>query len=197
MRENSQQQRLFDPDFLGVDEATATFRWLQTNIAWKQETIFGRPAPRLNAWYAELGINYRYSGITHYGEGWLPELQAINNWVGSVAGVVFNSILLNRYRDGQDSMSFHTDAEKELGINPVVATLSFGAEREFKLRHPASKERLSYRLTHGSLLVMAGTSQHHWLHAIPKTKDVVGERISLTFRRILSAPVEQTKLNSE
>ena len=87
---------LFDPDFLGVDDATTTFRWLQTNIAWKQETIFGRLAPRLNAWYAELGINYRYSGITHYGEGWLPELQAINNRVGDMAGAVFNISILSR-----------------------------------------------------------------------------------------------------
>ena len=91
---------------------------------------------------------------------------------------------MNRYRNGQDSIGLHTDAEPELGENPVVATVSFGSERDFVLKHKATKETLTYRVGHGSLLVMGGTSQHHWLHALPKTAEEVGERISLTFRFI-------------
>jgi alkylated DNA repair dioxygenase AlkB len=102
--------------------------------------------------------------------------------------------LLNLYRDGQDSIGFHTDAEPELGVNPVVATLSFGSEREFVLKHKATKETIRYKLGSGSLLVMGGASQHHWLHAVPKTDAVVGERIRLTFRRIVgggSTPIRE------
>jgi alkylated DNA repair dioxygenase AlkB len=112
-------------------------------------------------------------------------LEEIKRAVEASAGTTFNSLLLNFYRDGKDSIGFHTDAEPELGENPVVATLSFGAVRSFVLKHKATKETLTYRLGHGSLLVMGGTSQHHWLHALPKTDEVVGERISLTFRKIV------------
>jgi alkylated DNA repair dioxygenase AlkB len=177
---------LYDPGFCPAAEADALFAWLRGDIAWKQETVRGNPLPRLNAWFADDGLRYSYSGLSHLGSGWLPELAAIKGRVENAAAA-FNSLLLNRYRTGQDSIGFHTDAEPELGENPVVATVSFGSERDFVLKHKATRETLTYRVGHGSLLVMGGTSQHHWLHAIPKTTADVGERISLTFRLIRGA----------
>jgi alkylated DNA repair dioxygenase AlkB len=98
--------------------------------------------------------------------------------------VEFNSVLLNLYRDGNDSISWHTDAEKELGINPVIASVNFGAERIFQLRHIETNERIDIPLKHGSLLIMQGELQHFWQHQVPKTKKVNSERINLTFRVI-------------
>jgi alkylated DNA repair dioxygenase AlkB len=177
---------LFDPELFTAEEADALLMRLRDEIDWRQEHIFGRPAPRLNAFIAAPGVVYAYSGITHRGEGWPEWLRPVLERVEAAAGVTFNSILLNFYRSGQDSMGMHTDAEPELGVNPVVATLSFGAEREFVLKHLRTREARRYRLGHGSLLVMGGTSQHHWLHGLPKAEAAVGERISLTFRRILA-----------
>jgi alkylated DNA repair dioxygenase AlkB len=178
-------QLLYDASFCTPEEADALFAWLRTEVPWKQEQVRGQPLPRLNAWFADDGLKYAYSGLAHIGTGWLPELEAIKRAVEATAGTTFNSLLLNFYRDGKDSIGFHTDAEPELGENPAVATVSFGAVREFVLKHKKAKETLKYRLGHGSLMVMAGTSQHHWLHALPKTEEEVGERISLTFRRIV------------
>jgi alkylated DNA repair dioxygenase AlkB len=177
---------LYDPSFCTPEEADALFAWLRDEVPWRQEMVHGQPLPRLNAWFSDAGLRYSYSGVSHLGTGWLPELAAIKETVEAVAGTSFNSLLLNRYRDGRDSIGFHTDAEPELGPNPVVATVSFGAEREFLLRHKRTRETIRYRLAHGSLLVVGGSSQHHWLHSLPKTDTTVGERISLTFRRIVS-----------
>jgi alkylated DNA repair dioxygenase AlkB len=178
---------LYDPGFCLPAEADALFAWLRSEILWRQETVHGNPLPRLNAWFADDGLRYGYSGLSHLGTGWLPGLAEIKRKVEVASAAVFNSLLLNLYRHGQDSIGFHTDAEPELGENPVVATVSFGSERDFVLRHRKTRETRTYRGGHGSLLVMAGTSQHHWLHAIPKTEEAVGERISLTFRRIRGA----------
>ena len=178
---------LYDAAFFPPAEADTWLAWLRDNVPWRQESVQGRPLPRLNAWFSDADLRYSYSGVSHLGSGWTPELAEIKRRVEATAGVPFNSLLLNRYRDGGDSIGFHTDAERELGPDPVVATLSFGSEREFVLKHKRTKETLTYRLGHGSLLVMGGTSQHHWLHAVPKTELVVGERISLTFRRISEA----------
>lgn len=176
---------LYVPALFSTEEADAHFAWLRSEMPWKQERIFNNPVPRLNAWFSDAGLEYRYSGLKHVGEGWLPELTALKEKVEAASGTTFNSLLLNLYRNGRDSISFHADDEPELGVNPVVATVSFGAEREFVLKHRTSKDVLKYRLPHGSVLVMGGTSQHHWLHALPKTTETVGERISLTFRRIV------------
>jgi alkylated DNA repair dioxygenase AlkB len=126
--------------------------------------------------------------VTHHGSGWTPELEAVKRRVEEAAGAEFNSLLLNLYRDGRDSIGFHADAEPELGTNPVVGSISLGAVREFVMRHKATREKRSLRLAHGSLLVMGGTCQHHWLHGVPKTEDEIGERINLTFRKILGDP---------
>jgi alkylated DNA repair dioxygenase AlkB len=182
---------LYAPTFFRPEKADALFAWLCTAIPWRQESARGHPLPRLNAWYADAGLRYHYSGLSHQGDGWVPELDAVRRRVADAAGAAFNSLLLNRYRDGQDGIGFHTDAEPELGENPVVATVSFGSERGFVLKHRKSRETITYRLGHGSLLVMGGNSQHHWLHAVPRTAAEVGERISLTFRRIIGVATER------
>jgi alkylated DNA repair dioxygenase AlkB len=175
---------LYVPDFYQATEPDELFNWLRTELPWRQESVRGKPVPRLNAWFADADLRYSYSGLSHVGSGWLPELEKIKQKVEVASGAPFNSVLLNRYRDGRHSIGFHADDEPELGRNPVVSTLSLGAERRLVLRHRSTKEVLRYDLGHGSLLVMAGTSQHHWLHGVPKTESPVGERISLTFRWI-------------
>ncbi len=174
----------YDASFYTPEEADSLFKWLDTQISWRQETSRGFPVPRLNAWFAEAGLRYAYSGIAHEGSGWLAELETVKQHVEAASGATFNSLLLNMYRDGKDSIGFHTDAEPELGTNPVVATLSLGSERDFVLKHTKTKEKLVVRMPHGSLLILGGISQHHWLHGIPKTTKEVGKRISLTFRQI-------------
>lgn len=176
---------LYLPGFYAPAEADALLPALVNNIPWQQLTSNGRPLPRLNAWFADEGLRYRYSGIAHEGHGWPADLAAVRRRVEAAAGARFNSLLLNRYRDGRDSIGFHSDAEPELGPNPVVATLSFGAERTLALRHKRRRERLDHALGHGSLLVLGGTAQHHWLHGISKAEAAMGERVSLTWRWIV------------
>lgn len=158
-------------------------------IAWKQErmNMYGKdlPFPRLTAWYGDNDKPYSFSGITLKPSPWTSLLLDIKNRIESLSGTSFNSVLLNRYRDGNDSISWHTDAEKELGKNPVIASVNFGAERVFQLRHIHSKKRIDVLLEHGSLLIMQGSLQHFWQHQIPKTKKKIGERVNLTFRKII------------
>ena len=176
---------LYHAHFLGRDEADALFADLELKAPWKQETSsFGRPFPRLTAYHADPGVTYRYSGVEHQAAPWPDFLLAVRRRVEEAAQAPFNSLLLNFYRDGSDSIGYHTDAEPELGANPIVPSVSLGSTRRFLLKHWVSGETLTFDLTHGSLLIMAGTTQHHWRHAVPKTKDVVGERINLTFRHI-------------
>lgn len=115
---------------------------------------------------------------------WTNTLIEIKKRIEKTIPINFNSVLLNRYRNGNDSVAWHADNEKELGINPVIASVSFGATRNFKLRHLQTKETIELLLSNGSLLIMQGALQHHWQHQIPKTKKIVGERINLTFRVI-------------
>jgi alkylated DNA repair dioxygenase AlkB len=171
--------------FFPREEADRLFEELKTATPWKQEkTSWGNAFPRLTAWYADPGLTYTYSGVTHQATAWTETLAGVRRRVGAVAGGPFNSLLLNYYRSGQDSIGFHADDEPELGTNPVVPSVSLGAVRTFVLRHNGTGQRLTYRLPHGSLLVMGGTLQHHWKHAVPKEK-AGGERINLTFRNIL------------
>jgi alkylated DNA repair dioxygenase AlkB len=185
---------LYDPAFLTVGEADSLFDLLRDTIAWKQEGPPGRQFPRLTAWYADAGVTYSYSGVTHQASPWTTELLAVKQRAESAAQCSWNSLLLNFYRDGRDSIGFHADDEPELGTNPVIGSISLGALRRFILRHPESGEKREFQLPHGSLLVMGGASQHHWRHGVPKTKRPVGPRINLTFRRILrqTAEVENT-----
>lgn len=171
-----------------VADADRLLAALQGEIAWRQEvaTIMGRkvPIPRLTAWHGEAG--YVYSGIAMAPAPWTPALVDLKACAEHHAGQGFNSALLNFYRDGRDSVAWHADNEPGLGRDPVIASLSLGAVRRFHLKHRRSGERLSLDLGHGSCLVMAGATQHHWLHQVPKTARPVGPRINLTFRRMVT-----------
>jgi alkylated DNA repair dioxygenase AlkB len=179
---------LFFPDFFSKSESDLYLHKMEENIDWKQESMnmYGKQVnfPRLTAWYGDNDKPYSFSGITLEPKTWNSELMEIKQKIEPLSNVVFNSVLLNRYRSGNDSISWHTDAEKELGLNPVIASVNFGATRKFQLRHIHTKEKLEIELTHGSLLVMKGQLQHYWQHQVPKNSKVVGERINLTFRVI-------------
>ena len=165
---------------------------LRDELAWEQREIvmFGRRVlqPRLIAWAGSLG--YRYSGQTLEPRAPTPTTAALMARVVEHTQVPFNHVLINRYRDGSDSIGLHADDEPELGPDPVVATLSLGATRRFVLkpRRARSGPSRSVDVHHGSLLVMGGTCQRHYVHGVPREADVTGERISLTFRRLLRVP---------
>jgi alkylated DNA repair dioxygenase AlkB len=170
-------------------EAGELFDQLRREIDWQQEEIllFGRrlPVPRRVAWHGDTGASYTYSGTRHDPLPWTPVLERVRSRVTGLTGAHFNAVLLNLYRDGRDGMGWHADDEPELGRDPVIASVSLGATRRFCLRHRRRKDqRLDLSLTHGSLLLMSGATQHHWVHALPKTAVPVGERINLTFRRV-------------
>ena len=175
------------PAFFAGDEADRFFASLTDSIVWRQDSIrlYGRvmDQPRLTAWYGDAGRSYTYSGLTMHPQPWTADLIQIRQRVEEVAGTSFNSVLLNRYRNERDSMGWHSDDEPELGINPVIASVSFGATRRFHLKHKTDPEqRATLDLTHGSLLLMSGPTQHCWKHQIPKSTRPHGPRINLTFR---------------
>lgn len=179
---------VFFQNFFTKRESDILFQSLREKILWRQESmsIYGKKVafPRLTAWYGNDDKPYSFSGITLNPIPWIKEIIEIKNRIEPKANVLFNSVLLNLYRDGKDSISWHTDAEPELGINPVIASVNFGATRKFQLRHLKTKEKLEIELTHGSLLIMQGELQHYWQHQVPKTNKAIGERINLTFRFI-------------
>jgi alkylated DNA repair dioxygenase AlkB len=176
------------PSFFNSAKADLLLNRLTDSILWNQESMsmYGKQVlfPRLTAWYGENDRPYSFSGLTLNPKPWTSDLLSIKSEIEQVCDCIFNSVLLNRYRNGQDSISWHTDAEKELGRNPIIASVNFGAERTFQLRHIHTKEKISMKLTHGSLLVMKGELQHYWQHQVPKEKNVLKERINLTFRVI-------------
>lgn len=177
------------PDFFTKEESVFFYNALLNGIEWQQDEIklFGKihDVPRLTALYGNADKPYTYSGITMQPKAWLPELLEIKKKIETVARVDFTTVLLNLYRNGQDSMGWHSDDEKELGLNPVIASVSFGASRIFKLQHKTDKHlKQSVELANGSLLLMQGQTQHYWKHAVPKTSKIVGPRINLTFRII-------------
>ena len=171
---------------LSSDDADRAFADLRDDIDWRQEHahLFGRkiPLPRLTAWYGKHG--YGYSGIVHEPRAFTPVLTALKSSVEQVAGTAFNSVLINLYRDGRDSMGWHSDDEAVLGPKPEIASLSLGARRRFQLKHRRRDERVAVDLDHGSCLIMRGMCQACWRHQLPKTKKEVGPRINLTFRNI-------------
>lgn len=179
---------IYIPNFYTNSKANEYLNELINNIEWKQESMkmYGKqiPFPRLTSWYGDTDKAYSFSGIKLNPHPWSNQLLEIKKDIEPLSKVEFNSVLLNRYRDGNDSISWHTDAEKELGKNPVIASVNFGAERTFQLRHRNTKKRIDIVLKHGSLLVMMGELQHFWQHQVPKTKKVKTERINLTFRVI-------------
>ena len=178
------------PQALPPGDADQRFSALRSRIDWQQEDIliFGerRRVPRLVAWHGDPGTTYMYSGTVHEPVPWTADLLWIRARVEALTGQRFNSVLLNLYRDGRDGMGWHADDEPELGRNPVIASVSLGATRRFCLRHRRRKDlKLDLLLPHGSLLCMGGATQHHWVHALPKTRRPVGERINLTLRLVV------------
>lgn len=176
----------FDKDFMPKELADKLFEYLKANVKWTQpETGWGKKLPRLTGYYADEGKHYDYSGLRQTAEPWNGTLLALKKKVEEAAGTDFNSLLLNYYRDGKDSIGWHSDNEKELVPNPVVASLTLGTTRDFKLKHKngAKVGKMTIPLTNGSLLIMGPTIQNYWLHAVDKTTEEVGERINLTFRK--------------
>jgi alkylated DNA repair dioxygenase AlkB len=176
----------FDPNWLAAAEADAMLAALIEEVPWAQHRVrlFGRemPAPRLSAWIGDPGAAYTYSRVRHEPLPWTATLATLRARLQASTGARFNSVLANRYRNGQDSMGWHADDEPELGERPLIASISLGAARVFQFKPRAGGRVLAITLTHGSLLLMGGDSQRHWLHALPKTRRPVGERVNLTFR---------------
>jgi alkylated DNA repair dioxygenase AlkB len=176
-------------DFFGQAEADAFFTRLTAEVNWQPQKvkIFGKfvPVPRLVSWYGDPGTDYSYTGITVHPQPWIAPLTEIKARLDTCAGVTFNSVLCNLYRDGKDSIGWHSDDEYELGTNPVVGSVSFGAPRVFHFRHKQDKSlRTKVELSHGSFLLMRGPTQHCWSHQLPKTAKQVSPRINLTYRVI-------------
>ena len=134
----------------------------------------------MESWHGDG--NYTYSGIKHEAKGWTPELAFVKKRIEKFVDIKFNSVLANLYRDGSDSNGWHSDNEKELGENPIIASLSLGASRKFKLRNNRNRENIDLILENGSLLIMAGSTQAYWKHTVPKTRQYVSPRINLTYR---------------
>ena len=179
------------PSLFPEKQATRLLNALLNNVEWVQNTIrfYGKESlvPRLEAWYGDAGKSYAYSGIRMDPKPWIKELLEIKKAIEPLASTRFNSVLINYYRDGRDRVAWHSDDEKELGPNPVIGSVSLGAERKFKLRHKDHKQNANYGeviLSHGSLLVMKGETQRFWKHEIPRTARPIGKRINLTFRVI-------------
>lgn len=178
------------PDWLSAATAVDMLESLREEVVWKQDSI-GTPGgvkslPRLTAWQGEPGAVYVYSGIRNEPLPWSSTVRILKNLAEETTGARFNSVLLNRYRSGNDSMGWHADREPELGAAPVIASVSLGATRRFDLRHNQTGVVRAFELTSGSLLVMRGSTQAQWRHRVPKAPTVQGERINLTFRWVSS-----------
>ncbi len=177
-------------NFFSSIESKQIYTTLLEEIDWQQYQIkmFGKMInqPRLTAWYGEENIAYSYSGLSLNALPFTPLLENLRTKIEENFQASFNSVLLNLYRNEKDSMGWHADDEKELGSSPIIASLSFGSTRKFLLKHKQDKAlKLGINLTPGSLVLMKGTMQHHWLHAIPKTTINCDSRINLTYRKIL------------
>jgi len=180
---------------VGLAAADVAFHALRTGVAWRQDHLrmFGQviPVPRLEAWIADDGLDYTYSGIHHDPDPWIEEVAQLRDLVAAHAETTFNSVLCNLYRDGNDGVDWHADDEKEFGPMPIIGSLSLGATRRFDLRRVDDHSvKIELELHHGDLLIMRGTTQSLWRHRVPKTKKPVGERINLTFRSVITNPDE-------
>ncbi|MEZ5438413.1 MAG: alpha-ketoglutarate-dependent dioxygenase AlkB [Lysobacteraceae bacterium] len=178
--------------FLTAESADATMAALLDEVAWTQRSIriYGREVlqPRLLCWVGDPEARYRYSGGDYEPEPWTPTLSGIRERIESVTGSCFNSVLCNRYRDGDDAMGWHSDDEPELGAQPAIASLSLGVTRAMKFRPRkgfAEGRAGELPLAHGDLLVMAGDTQRYYQHAIARSRRITAERINLTFRRVM------------
>lgn len=192
---------LYIPEFFTAKESDQYLQHLLHNTRWtgRRLNLFGRTVsmPRLIAWHADPGVEYHYSGGTSPHHPWTPVLTEIKSRIETALAWKFNGVLLNLYRNGTDSMGWHSDDEPELGKEPCIASASFGETRRFELRHRQQNPRgkIHLPLQHGSLLTMSGDLQQQWQHHIPKEKQITGPRINLTFRLIKSTrePELQTR----
>ncbi len=173
---------------MDFEEANTYYQQLMDTIAWENDVavIFGKRivTKRKVAWYADQPFDYTYSNNTKKALPWTKELLELKRRSEKLTGETFNSCLLNLYHSGEEGMAWHSDAEKELKKNGAIASLSFGAERKFAFKHKQTQEKVGLVLEHGSLLVMKGTTQTHWLHRLPPTKLIKAPRVNLTFRAI-------------
>ncbi|MRN61461.1 MAG: alpha-ketoglutarate-dependent dioxygenase AlkB [Nitrosopumilales archaeon] len=171
------------------NEANRYFDLLLQNILWRNDeaVIFGKHivAKRKVAWYGDSDYLYTYSNTTKQALTWTKELSDLKQRVEEVTGTKFNSCLLNLYHNGDEGIAWHSDDEKPLGENSIIASLSFGAERKFSFKHKHTKQTISVVLEHGSLLIMKDATQTNWLHSLPKSKKITRPRINLTFRTIV------------
>lgn len=179
--------------WLECAEADALFERLREEIPWDRHRLrmFGRDveAPRLSCWIGDQDAAYIYSHSRFEPHPWTPTLLSLRDRVSQACDARFNSVLANLYRDGRDSMGWHSDDEAELGVQPVIASLSLGAERRFRFRPRLPRGTrtvppLGITLSHGSLLCMAGDTQHRYQHDVPKSASVCAARLNLTFRLI-------------
>ena len=173
---------------ISVSESDDYLEDLLDKVEWKNDEVitFGKKiiTKRKTAWYGDKPFKYTYSNTTKQALSWIDELLELKSIVEKISGETFNSCLLNLYHNGSEGMTWHSDAEKDLKKNAAIASLSFGAERKFSFKHKGSKETISLILQHGSLLIMKGETQNHWLHCLPKTTKTNLPRINLTFRMI-------------
>ena len=171
------------------NEANRYFDLLLQNILWRNDeaVIFGKHivTKRKVAWYGDSDYLYTYSNTTKQALTWTKELSDLKQRVEEVTGTKFNSCLLNLYHNGDEGIAWHSDDEKPLGENSIIASLSFGAERKFSFKHKHTKQTISVVLEHGSLLIMKDATQTNWLHSLPKSKKITRPRINLTFRTIV------------
>lgn len=181
------------PEFLkrhNIDQ-NKLIEQLSSNVTWQQPQIKvynkWHRIPRLQAWFGDIGVNYKYSGVVHQATGWPNFIVAIKDKINLQFGTDFNSTLINRYRNGDDKMGWHADNEAELGTHPTVAILSLGCDRDIQFKHLASNQTASMTLASGSLLLMKSGMQSIFHHQIPQRKRIDSERISLTFRHIINA----------
>ena len=178
-------------NFFDFDQSQLYMKHLTNDIKWKREKIrmWGKEivTKKRIAWYADEGKSYTYSGSTFYPVQWNEVLLEIKKRVEQHIRFQFNSVLLNEYKSGEVGMGWHSDDEKELGIDPIIASLSFGANRDFIFKHKTDKsfEKIKIHLKSGSLLIMSGSTQHYWKHSLPKRLKVREPRVNLTFRKIL------------
>jgi alkylated DNA repair dioxygenase AlkB len=179
------------PDWLDAPTASDTLAALLDEITWQQDSMntpAGKiPFPRLTAWQGDPGAVYVYSGIRNVPKPWTPTVLLLKTKAEAAAQTAFNSVLINRYRTGMDSMGWHADKERELGLEPVIASVSLGTTRTFDFRHAKTRQTHTLQLTHGSLLIMQGRTQLDWAHRVPKEPEARGERINLTFRYVDSS----------
>lgn len=173
-------------------EANRFFLSLMNQIEWKNDEaiIYGKKiiTKRKVAWYGDAPFSYTYSRTTKVALPWTPELTELKSLIESKSGESYNSCLLNLYHTGEEGMAWHSDAEADLKKDGAIASMSFGAERKFAFKHKSSREKVELMLEHGSLLIMKGSTQSHWLHRLPPTKKVSSPRVNLTFRTIVGQP---------